>query len=73
MPLPSRLSSLIAATSVVAVTLPVQAVETGADYNVAAETVKEITNPMDGVSACTNPAAIDGGRGLLDAVGAPAH
>ena len=45
------------------VTLPVQAVETGADYNVAAETVKEITNPMDGVSACTNPAAIDGGRG----------
>ncbi len=29
----------------------------------AAETVKEITNPMDGVSACTNPAAIDGGRG----------
>ena len=30
------------------VTLPVQAVETGADYNVAAETVKEITNPMDG-------------------------
>ena len=34
--------------------MPVQAVETGADYNVAAETVKEITNPMDGVSACTD-------------------
>lgn len=45
------------------VTLPVQAVETGGDYNVAAGTVKEITNPMDGVSSCSNPAAIDGGRG----------
>lgn len=45
------------------VTLPVQAVETGGDYNVAAGTVKEITNPMDGVSGCSNPAAIDGGRG----------
>lgn len=45
------------------VTLPIQSVETGADYNVAAGTVKEITNPLDGVEACTNPAAIDGGRG----------
>lgn len=45
------------------VTLPIQSVDTGADYNVAAGTVKEITNPLDGVQSCTNPAAIDGGRG----------
>lgn len=45
------------------ITLPVQAVNTGTDYNVAAGTVKEITNPVDGISACINEAAIDGGRG----------
>lgn len=44
------------------VTLPVQAVETGAEYNVEAGRVKEITNPLDGVSGCTNEAAIDGGQ-----------
>ena len=45
------------------VTLPVQAVETGADYNASAGTVKEIVNPLDGVASCTNSAAVDGGRG----------
>lgn len=45
------------------ITLPVQAVATGADYDAAPGTVREITNPMDGVSSCTNPAAIDGGHG----------
>lgn len=44
------------------VTLPVQAVGTGADYNADAGTVKEIVNPLDGVSACTNSAALTGGR-----------
>ncbi|WP_306568999.1 baseplate J/gp47 family protein [Faecalispora jeddahensis] len=43
--------------------LPVQATGTGDDYNVAASTVKEIVNPLDGVKSCTNAAAIDGGRG----------
>ena len=43
-------------------TLPVQAVGTGADYNADAGTVKEIVNPLDGVSACTNSAALTGGR-----------
>ena len=45
------------------VTLPVQAVGTGSDYNAAAGTVREITNPLDGVTSCTNAAAIDGGQG----------
>ena len=44
-------------------TLPVQAVDTGSDFNVAAGTVKEIVNPLDGVSSCSNAAVIDGGRG----------
>jgi len=45
------------------ITLPVQAVATGPDYNVEAGTVKEITNPLDGVVSCINLAPIDGGRG----------
>lgn len=44
------------------VTLPVQAVETGADYNVEAGRVKQITNPVDGVDSCTNEGVIDGGQ-----------
>lgn len=44
------------------VVLPVQAVSAGPDYNVAAGEIKEITNPLDGVSSCTNLAAVDGGR-----------
>lgn len=43
--------------------LPIQAIDTGADFNVAAETVKEIVNPLDGIESCLNAAAIDGGRG----------
>ena len=42
------------------VILPVQAVGTGADYN--ADAVKEIVNPLDGVSSCTNASAMTGGR-----------
>lgn len=42
--------------------LPVQAVETGPDYNAEPGTIKEIVNPLDGVTGCTNPAAVDGGR-----------
>lgn len=42
--------------------MPVQAVETGADYNVEAGTVQEIVNPLDGIAGCTNPASITGGR-----------
>lgn len=42
--------------------LPVQAVSAGPDYNVSAGEIKEITNPLDGVSSCTNLAAVDGGR-----------
>lgn len=45
------------------ITLPVQATDTGSDFNVAAGTVKEIVNPLDGVASCTNAAVIDGGRG----------
>ena len=44
------------------VILPVQAVGTGADYNADAGTVKEIVNPLDGVSSCTNASAMTGGR-----------
>ena len=44
------------------VTLPVQAVETGIDYNVEAGRVTQITNPMDGVDSCTNLNIIDGGQ-----------
>lgn len=44
------------------VVLPVQAVGTGADYNADAGTVKEIVNPLDGVSSCTNASAMNGGR-----------
>ena len=44
------------------VTLPVQAVETGADYNVEAGRVNQITNPLDGVDSCTNQGVIDGGQ-----------
>lgn len=44
------------------VVLPVQAVGTGADYNADAGTVKEIVNPLDGVSSCTNASAMTGGR-----------
>lgn len=44
------------------VTLPVQAVETGADYNVEAGRVNQITNPVDGVDSCTNEGVIDGGQ-----------
>ena len=43
--------------------LPVQAVESGADYNVDAGTITTIVNPLDGITGCTNPAAVDGGRG----------
>ena len=45
------------------VTLPVQAVDTGSDYNASAGTVTEIVNPLDGVASCSNSAAVDGGRG----------
>lgn len=45
------------------VILPIQAIDTGSDYNAAAGTVTEIVNPMDGVSSCSNSAAVDGGRG----------
>lgn len=45
------------------VILPVQAVGTGKDYNTAAGTVREITNPLDGVDACINDAVINGGQG----------
>ena len=44
------------------VILPVQAVGTGADYNADAGTVKEIVNPLDGVSSCVNASAMTGGR-----------
>ena len=44
------------------VTLPVQAVETGVDYNVEAGRVIQITNPMDGIESCTNQNVIDGGQ-----------
>lgn len=44
------------------VVLPVQAVGTGADYNADAGTVKEIVNPLDGVSSCVNASAMTGGR-----------
>lgn len=44
------------------VTLPVQAVETGADYNVEVGRVNQITNPLDGVDSCTNQGVIDGGQ-----------
>lgn len=44
------------------VILPVQAMGTGADYNADAGTVKEIVNPLDGVSSCTNASAMTGGR-----------
>lgn len=44
------------------VILPVQAVGTGADYNADAGTVKEIVNPLDGVSSCTNASVMTGGR-----------
>lgn len=44
------------------VILPVQAVGTGADYNADAGTVKEIVNPLDGVSSCVNTSAMTGGR-----------
>ncbi|RKI66900.1 hypothetical protein D7V91_11145 [bacterium 1xD42-67] len=44
------------------VILPVQAVGAGADYNADAGTVKEIVNPLDGVSSCTNASAMTGGR-----------
>lgn len=44
------------------VILPVQAVGTGADYNADAGTVKEIVNPLDGVSSCVNASALTGGR-----------
>lgn len=44
------------------VTLPVQAVETGVDYNVEAGRISEITNPLDGVESCTNEAPITGGQ-----------
>lgn len=44
------------------VTLPVQAVDTGADYNVEAGRISQITNPLDGVNGCTNEAAVDGGQ-----------
>lgn len=44
------------------VTLPVQAVETGADYNVEVGRVNQITNPLDGVGSCTNQVVIDGGQ-----------
>lgn len=44
------------------VVLPVQAVGTGDDYNADAGTVKEIVNPLDGVSSCTNASAMTGGR-----------
>lgn len=42
--------------------LPVQAVEAGPDYNAEPGTIKEIVNPLDGVTGCSNPAAVDGGR-----------
>ena len=42
--------------------LPVQAVETGPDYNAEPGTIKEIVHPLDGVTGCSNPAAVDGGR-----------
>ena len=42
--------------------LPVQAVETGVDYNAEANTIVNIVNPLDGITGCTNPAAVDGGR-----------
>jgi uncharacterized phage protein gp47/JayE len=45
------------------VTLPVQAVDTGSDYNASAGTVTEIVNPLDGEASCSNSAAVDGGRG----------
>lgn len=45
------------------VTLPVQAVATGPDYDAAPGTVREITNPLDGVTSCTNQATISGGHG----------
>ena len=44
------------------VTLPVQSVGVGSDYNADAGTVKEIVNPLDGVSSCTNASAMTGGR-----------
>ena len=42
--------------------LPVQAVDTGVDYNTEANTIVNIVNPLDGITGCTNPAAVDGGR-----------
>lgn len=42
--------------------LPVQAIETGVDYNAEANTIVNIVNPLDGITGCTNPAAVDGGR-----------
>jgi len=44
------------------VTLPAQATLAGPDGNTAAGTITSIVNPMEGITAVTNPADFDGGR-----------
>lgn len=43
-------------------TVAAQAAQAGPDGNTAASTITAIVNPMDGISAVTNPAPFDGGR-----------
>lgn len=44
------------------VTVAAQATQTGPDGNTAANTITAIVNPMEGITAVTNPALFDGGR-----------
>lgn len=44
-------------------TVPVQAFNAGEEYNTGPGTITIIVNPTDGITAITNPAAVDGGRG----------
>lgn len=44
------------------VTLPVEAVEPGADGNLQADTVTEVVNPLAGIDSVTNPEEMTGGR-----------
>ena len=44
-------------------TIPVQAFDSGEEYNTGPGTITTIVNPADGITEITNPAAVDGGRG----------